>query len=593
MTARRSLAALAVLTLSLSACGIQLEPPRGEPPRAEAGAVAGGTLRIGITAPGRIDPIGAATPGARMITQAMCDTLVALDPVTRQVVPGLVKNWVEADAGSYLTFLPLHDLTFHNGARLGAQDLDESMKALLAQFNGSPYRQLAKPFAGGILGSDQEQSSGINPLLVEGADTTRHPAQPLNDYDVQIKSHPANAAAVRILTDPAFAPVSRTAMAEDFTAFTQEPACVGPYRLTEPYTGEATTITLERNPDYPAKNLAYSAGGRGYADTLVFEVFPDEEAAYQAYQDGQVDVVAVPGTVAGDPEQMPAPDSPDIAVGTATRMDYLGIPVDSDDALKSPVVRRALSLALDRTTLSELTGLGASPATGFLPPSLAIEPGAQTSLPGMPLPACTDAIGSGANVELARQILADAGISLEGETIHLQAELSERHRPVLEEIARQWEEAFGVTVEPPFDVLWDDYSQLSRFGFGFDGPFRFTWGTDGVVPIPGAPEVQTYLEQIFVRPRAENTNWTGWSSRTFEDRIRTGLAVTSDQRTRGQILAELGQELCTEMPYLPLTNSVPAWLIRDGAVGSARTVRTGVDGLPLLRELYLRPPGDS
>lgn len=593
MTRRNALISIAACaTLALTACGVQLEPPRGEPPAALEGTVAGGTLRVGITPPGRIDPIGAATPAARMITQTMCDTLVSMDPVTRQVKAGLVKNWVEAENGAFLTMLPLHDIKMTDGTILKGRDLDRSMKALLAQYNNSPYRTLALPFKSGVLGGDATNKDKLNSLLEESADDTVNPAQLLNDYDAQYKSNPANSASSRLFTDPAFAPVSHTAMEKDFKSFVANPSCVGPYVLTEPVSSESKTITLKKNPEYFAKNLAYSAGGAGYADTIEFKVYPTQDEAFAAYQSGEVDIAQVPDEATLKPKKLPKDVQGDIAESVDTRMEYLGMPSDVNKKLDAPPVRRALAMALDREAIAKAAGLSSNAATGFFPPSLSIGQGDKTEESGLTLPQCQYVANTKGDVEGAKKLLADAGLSLEGEELQIVTDLSKRHNPVMKEIARQWKEAFGVKIKfNPYE--WLVYKDLSNLAGSLNGPFRFSWGTDGVAPFPGTPEIQTYLQQIFVQANQSNSNWTGRSNSEVDKTIRDHLTIVNDQRTRNQIVDGVADQICEDMPYIPLYSSSVPWLIRDKAVGNARTVKTGPDGLPLLRELYLKPEQSS
>lgn len=574
---------LAVI-LTASACAAQVEPPRGDPPAADPAARVGGTLRIGITAPGRIDPIGAATPGARLVTQAMCDTLVQLDPVTRQVKAGLAKSWVEADNGSFITFMPLHDQRFSDGTVLKASDLNESLKAQVAAYNGSPFARLAQVFAKGVLGSQAKDATEVNPLLLQGTDAAHDPAQILDDYDVQVKASPNNGAALRLFADPSFAPVSAAALADDYEAFVAKPACVGPYTLTAPYRSDATSITLERNRDYPASNLGFTRGGAGYADRLVFTIYPDDEAAYRAYRAGQVDIAPLP--VAH--RTTPGVPATDVVVGAATGIDYIGLSASSGTPLlKRREVRQALSLVLDRRKLAAMAGAGTAPATGFLPPSLQIAPGDGPSESGLSLLTCASASSPTPQVAAARALLARAGIDLRGQPIPLEFDDAPASQAVAAEVGRQWEQALGVKVQPLIG-LWSAYSTVASSYDGYRAAFLMSWATDAVVPVPGVPEVATYLRQLFTSPTAENSNWAKWNDKTFDKQVEQGLGDTSDQRSREQTVAQLGARLCEELPYVPVTQTATPWLMRAAAVGGARTVRTGVDGLPLLRELYMR-----
>ena len=79
MQLRRTALLAVTLSVSLSACGLSVAKV-GHPPSAPTGAHRGGVLRVGVTAPGGIDPLNAYEPVGKLISTALCDTLVSLDP---------------------------------------------------------------------------------------------------------------------------------------------------------------------------------------------------------------------------------------------------------------------------------------------------------------------------------------------------------------------------------------------------------------------------------------------------------------------------------------------------------------------------------
>ncbi|MDO5726376.1 MAG: hypothetical protein Q4Q03_00450, partial [Bowdeniella nasicola] len=169
----------ALVFASASGCGV-LEPARDPIPTPAAQASAGGTITIGITEPGPLDPLHVATRSGRMITSALCDTLITIDPITHQAKPGLVRKYVTAQAGSTVTLLPDHQVRFSNGELINAKDLNANVTALLEPVNAAPAIALAQPFMGGVLAKrDGDQTARpAQPLLVEAARERVTAAQP-------------------------------------------------------------------------------------------------------------------------------------------------------------------------------------------------------------------------------------------------------------------------------------------------------------------------------------------------------------------------------------------------------------------------------
>jgi ABC-type transport system substrate-binding protein len=201
-TRLRSTAPAAGLLLALSACSLTAGKV-GTAPAAPSGAHRGGVLRVGITAPGGIDPLNAYEPAGKLISSAMCDTVLALDPVTGQVREALAKGWVNAD-GHNLTLKLRHGVKFSNGTELTARDVNASLQHLVAPSSGAYESALAKQFA------PPESTSKQTDLL---ADPTKAAdvAMSVNKYDFQLFRLLAHGGALRAFAEPAMAPVSHAA----------------------------------------------------------------------------------------------------------------------------------------------------------------------------------------------------------------------------------------------------------------------------------------------------------------------------------------------------------------------------------------------
>lgn len=573
------LGALALVS-SLSACSLATDET-GSSPAAASGAQRGGVLKVGITSPGGINPLDAYEPAGKLVSSTLCDTLVSLDPDTGQVREGLAKGWVQSD-GLGLTVKLRHGLRFSNGAELRSSDVNYSLQQLVAPSNGAYAAGLAKQFL--ALSTDTEQTS-----ILADPDKAADVARAVSKHDLQVISNGFDGGALRVFGEAALAPVSESAHADDPAAFARQPVCVGPYVLDKPYLAGDTQIRLTRSKDYYGQNIAYTGGGEGYVDEVVFTIYPTAAAALAGYDKGEVDVVRVPREAVAATK-----DVASRVFGPATGVEYLGLPGDSAGLFTDPDVRTALSQAIDRTQLvADVFGPAATVATGFEPPALAISEGQSLKgkeVKGAPLTSCGDSTPATPDLEDAKARLAAAAAKpdakpLTGFTLEVNDDAP--YPAMAKALAAQWKSGLGLDVKV-VTTDWRAYSAKATGGTGFTTPFRLRWATDAGSPEPTYNDQQRYLAAIASEAGANLANWSHFSDRTFEFALAQTAARTTEVPERGVAFGKLSAILCEQMPVLPLAFDRPTFLVRSTAVGSARELPVGRDGVLLLRELYLK-----
>ena len=553
----------------------------GKVPKAPAAAHRGGVLRVGITAPGGIDPTDAYEPAGKLVSSAMCDTLVAIDPDSGQLREALAQGWVVPDAHS-LTIKLRHGVRFTNGSELRSKDVNYALQQLVSPTNATYAAGLGKQFL--LLGASTKQTD-----LLADPDKAADVAFTVNRYDLQLGKLVPDGGSLRSFAEPAMAPISKDAHAADSAAFDSSPVCVGPYVLSKPYKSGDHEIRLVRSKQYYGKNGGYTGGGYGYADEIDFTVYPTAAAVLQAYRKGEVDVARVPrDLVAG------TADAGSRVYGRATGVEYVGLPGTSTGPFSDVDVRLALSQAVDRNALvAKVFGPASQPADGFEPPALEVGKGSSLNgktLNGVPLATCGTSTPAAPDLQSARAHLAAAAAKpgaarFTGFTLEVNDDGP--YPAMARELAAQWKAGLGLDVKV-VTTPWNSYLQQAGSAAGFTSPFRVRWSTDATTPVTTFNGEGSFLSSLFSADDTALANWAHYNDRTFTFGLTSVAATATDVSEMGGAYATLARQLCRDIPIIPVVFDRPAYLVRSSAIGSARSVPVGRDGVLLLRELYLR-----
>lgn len=138
------------------------------------------------------------------------------------------------------------------------------------------------------------------------------------------------------------------------TADAAAPIGTGPFTV-ESY-APADKLVVKRNPDYWQKDA--DGNQLPYLDGMEFRVIEDSETASQALQSGDIDMfstsaAAVISEFRGMADQFPMTEQ-----SSLTETNYILIDLDKPGPLQDARVRCALSKAVDRTELNDLTADG-------------------------------------------------------------------------------------------------------------------------------------------------------------------------------------------------------------------------------------------
>ncbi len=514
---RKSLALLLVFGLVFSVLGLGAcapaepeEPTDTEEPVSE-GPVEGGTFNFYISEPAYIDPLNLFESEGIQVGQAVFDSLVAFDPLTSEIRPAAAESWEANEDATVWTFNLVQGATFHNGREVTAADFKYAWERIANPENESeiPYHLAA------ILGYDEMQ---------DGTATELEGVVAVDDYTLEVTLKYPWADFQYVVGHVALAPIP----AEEVEAgeFSEMPIGNGPFKMSEPWARDQY-IKVERFDDY--------YGDRPYIDAIEFKILADQDTAWLEFQAGTIDFTQIPtGQIQSSIDQWG--ESPDgytanpgeqVLLGTELAVYYL-LMNNEDEVLQDPVVRRALSLAVDRqaicTTVFEDTR---EPATGIVPDGIV---GFQDDAWEY----------SRYDPDQARELLAEAGYP-DGEgfpKITLEYNTGAGHEDILQLVQNDFRdigieaELEGMEWAQYLDMLTERTYQIGRLGW-----------------ISSYPIMDYFLYPLFHSESADNY---AFYVNPEVDEMLEEARITVDDDERIELYREIERMVGDDAPMMPL-----------------------------------------
>ena len=452
------------LAASLAACGSTASSSAATDSAAtaeeatEATATGTGfTVQLGPN-PETLDPaLNTTVDGANTII-TLFETLLLIDE-NNEVIPGQAESYDVSEDGLTWTFTMKDGLKWSDGSDLTAKDFEYSLKRLASPDTAAPYAQTAVGMIAGFDAAQGMPDEDGNPtaepdfdaLQVEasedGKTLTIHLSYPCSYFD-------------KIAAFASLSPVQQATVETNGDSWCTTPEtfiCNGPYMISEWTPSER--IVLTKNPNY--------VGGwdtsKIVSDTITLLLLEDESAAYAAYNSGEAQFIkSVPSDEI--PSLTKAEDGGDFYVDTTLGTYYISVNCEREP-FTDPLVRKALSLAIDREYVADV-----------------VMQGTYTAAYNMVGPGVVDAEGKGefidnanggepyissdfeANLEEAKSLMAEAGYP-NGEgfpTITYSANDQGYHIPLAEYLQSAWGE-LGITMNIE-TVEWASFTAQRRAG---------------------------------------------------------------------------------------------------------------------------------
>ena len=326
---------------------------------------------------------------------------------------------------------------------------------------------------------------------------------------------------------------------DDPAAFDRMPIGNGPLMMASEWQDDIV-IETDVYSDYAGDN-ASSVG-------VEFIIFADINTGVTDLTAGDLDIVnRVPPEIWEDTiSQVPNSETYE-----DSGINYIGFPT-YDDRFSDPQIRAALSMAIDRETITEgIFGGLREPAGNILSPVI---PGYQETIDG-----CDNWTF---NPELAAEMFeAAGGAELFADGLDVWFNEGGGHDLWVTDVVNQWEANLGISAgNVTFQQLpFAEYLELAD-GAQFTGPFRLGWGMD-------YPHPQNYLQILLELTAPEGgNNATFWTNDEYSATIAEALLVPDVEESL-PLWEDAAALACSEAPVAPMFYSVNAVAWNDTVDG--------------------------
>ena len=458
------------------------------------------------------------------VLRDLYEGLVTEDAAGR-LIPGMAERWEVSPDGRTWTFHLREGLRWSNGKPLDAAQIVASFQRAFSPKTAAPFAELFD-----ALHNAQAVQAGTRPPTALGV------AAP--DARTVVFTLDRSAALPALLTLPLAFPVYLPAVQEFGAQHTRPGRLVsnGAYQLLA-WTPQANLV-VEKNPRFhDAGNVAIPR--------VRYQVTEDAAAELQRFAAGDLHITE---TVPPQPiDALRERYGEQLRIAPYVGAFWLGMNLTQPPFKDNPALREALSLAVDRDTLTRhVTGLGEQPAFGIVP----------TGIPGYTGATTTWATDSQAQREArARALYRAAGYSKESPLVlELRYNTSTPHRRMALAVASMWRDVLGVQVRLRNEE-WKVFVQ-NRKQRVITQVFRGGWVGDVV-------DARNFLAAF---SSDGPLNWTGFDDAGFRERLAKADAAKTDV-ARNAWLRAAEQKLLNAHALVPLYFYTSKHLVRPEVAG--------------------------
>lgn len=464
-------------------------------------------LRRGIGGePASLDPGQAADIFSFEVIRDLYEGL-ATERADGAVVPGVAISWKIDTSGTQYTFQLRPDAKWSNGERVRADNFVEAWRRVVDPKRASPVADTLRCIAGAaaiIAGRMPPSSLGVTAvrddlLLVK----LEQPAP----YFPQVLTHSA--------TFPVYS--DDTAKSHSASKWVSN----GPYVLSSWTPG--SNLKLKKNSSYwDRKNVQIRI--------VEYFTIPDENAEFQQYRAGQLDMTQSVPSSALDSVRAEHPDELLVAPFLATA--YYALNLRSPYFASNLNLRKSLALAIDRKALeATILPFGQRPAYGFVPPETWNYDSQSWEWHGL---------SDSERIKEARRLYALSGFSAD-RPLHLKVLFNSNNsiKQVAIAIASMWKQTLGVDtalLDEEYRVFLDSRRDTSRWDVA-----RLGWTAD-------YNDAGNFLDTL----RSSSPNNDARYDRPEYNELLDRAALTVNPSDRRLLLESAEKMMLSDYPILPI-----------------------------------------
>ncbi len=442
-----------------------------------------------------LDPAVATAAASLDLIAVVYERLAALDDAG-QPQPVLAESWEMPDDLTYI-FRLRPGVTFHNGKMLAAEDVKHTIERIRAEATGSPWAERFAPI-------DEIE-------IVDSRTVTFHLNAPYGPFLATLSAGYAS-----------------IVPADDTIDLQETMIGTGPFVL-DTWTPDVETVM--------SANAAYWQPDVPLLTSVRWRILPDVSARLEALRDGAIHLTPLTDPLTAAEAQQDG----DVRVLQQATTDYFLLGFNcAEPPFDDPIVRRALSLAIDRQAIVDAALSGYGQVTGPIVPTMG-----GWAQPVEQLPTYT------VDREKAKALLEEAGASDIAFTI-LVGSLHREFAGIAEAIQAQLG-LIGVTVELE-QVEWNTY--LDRW-FARDFQSFVSYQGSGNDP-------DSALYPAFHTDGSVNA--FQFSEEEIDRLLESGRTLT-DRETRRSVYQNLEVALAEEAPAIFIATRVGFFAERDTVDG--------------------------
>jgi len=475
--------------------------------------------------PESVDPHKARSVQAGEVLRDIGEGLLSYS-ATGELVAGTADEWAVSEDGMTYTFHLRDNARWSNGEPVTARQFAFSLRRLVDPATAAFYSQMLAD----IVNAQEIISGNVAPaeLGVEAID----------DQTLVITLVRPTPYLLSLLTYPATFPVHPGSISEHGDAFTRAGNLLsnGAYKLDAWEPG--SVLELSRNEQY-WNNTATAI------DEVQHHVLTQEMTELNRYRAGEMQIT---GSVPPDSFDQVRKEYPsELHIAPYLGVYYYGFNLTKPPFKDNPVLREALSMAVDRDVLVEsITGRGEAPAYSWVPPGVDNYEPRRFNY--------SDQTQDERDAH-ARRLLQEAGYGPDNPLqVELRYNTSDTQQRIALAVQSMWREVLGVEatlVNEEFQVLLANMREREVTQI-----FRSSW-------IGDYNDAHTFLN---IMESSNASNSPGYESEEFDSLMRRA-AEQVDPGRRRLYLEEAERVLLADHPVIPLYFYVSKHLVSPEIVG--------------------------